>query len=121
MQVCYHMVKIDGTETLCIGGHIVADDENPGMLWLTSVQGEKILHIHHSDYRVITRADAEAHLKVLHAKKQATGANLEAVCALTGKTVVLASATPAPEPTKKNYGFKPFPAFPEPPPKPWNN
>ena len=115
------MVKIDGTETLCIGGHIVADEENPGMLWLTNVQGEPLLHIHHSDYRVITRADAEAHLKVLHAKTQAKGTNLEAVSIKTGETVVLASAIPSPKPPKKDYGFKQFPAFPEPPSKTWNN
>ena len=113
------MVKIDGVETLCIGGLLVADEDNPGMLWLTNVQGEKLLHIHYSNYRIITRDEAEAHLKVLHAKKIAEGANLEALCIKTGKTVAL---EPAPKPApKKDLGFKPFPAFPESPPKPWNN
>ena len=113
MIICYHMVKIDGVETLCIGGLLVADEDNPGMLWLTNAQGERLLHVHHSNCRVITRDEAEAHLKVLHAKKIAEGANLEALCIKTGETVALA---PGPKPAPK-----PFPAFPEPPSKPWNN
>ena len=107
------MVKIDGVETLCIGGVLVADEDNPGMLWLTNAQGERLLHVHHSNCRVITRDEAEARLKVLHAKKIAEGADLEALCIKTGETVALA---PGPKPAPK-----PFPAFPEPPSKPWNN
>ena len=119
MIICYHMVKIDGVETLCIGGVLVADEDNPGMLWLTNAQGERLLHVHHSNCRVITRDEAEARLKVLHAKKIAEGADLEALCIKTGETVALA---PAPKPApKKDFSFKPFPAFPEPPSKPWNN
>ena len=113
MTICYHMVKIDGVETLCIGGLLVEDEDNPGMLWLTNAQGERLLHVHHSNCRVITRDEAEARLKVLHAKKIAEGANLEALCIKTGETVAL---EPGPKPAPK-----PFPAFPEPPSKPWNN
>ena len=118
MQICYHMVKIDGTETLCIGGKIFADEENPGMLWLTSVQGEKLLHIHHSNYRAITRFEAEEHLRAAHARKQAEGGGeLEALCIKSGEHIPLTPIPPAPQ-LKKS--FKQFPAWPEPPAKPWN-
>lgn len=114
MNVAYHMVKIDGHETLCVGGHIVADDENPGMLWITSVQGEKLLHVHHSDYRAITREEAEAQLAAAHARRQAEGSGpLEvAVVSLTQAKETVEKQTP---------GFKQFPAWPEPPRNIFNN
>jgi hypothetical protein len=119
MTVSYHMVKIDDKETLCIGGTVVVDEARPGMLWLTNVQGEKLLSFHHSDYRTITRDEAEAHMKALHAKHQAEGSGpVTALSVKTGETIAVG---PEPKPAKKNYGFKPFPAFPEPCPKPWNN
>ncbi len=105
MTVCYHMVKIDGHETLCVGGHIVADDENPGMLWLTSVQGEKLLHIHHSNYRAITRFEAEEHLRAAHARREAEGSGPMEAVVVTLKQ------------EKKHKSA----AWPEPPANPWNN
>lgn len=111
----YAMVKIDGHETLCIGGKIIADDEKPGFLWITNVQGEKILNVDAKNYRAITEAEAKEHLKQAHARREAAGEAVEIA------VVNIKKASEEMKPGKKNYGFKPFPAFPEPPSKPWNN
>jgi hypothetical protein len=104
MNICYHMVKIDGHDTLCIGGRVIPDDENAGFLWLTNMQGEKLLHIYYTDYRVVTRGEAEDHLRELHARQEAEGSGpIKAVNVKTGDILSVAPAAPAPCP------------------KPWNN
>jgi hypothetical protein len=101
----YAMVKIDGYETLCIGGKIIPDDEQPGFLWLTNIQGEKLLHIHHLDYRAVTEDEARDHLNQAHARREAAGEDLEiAVVKIKKET-----------PPKQDA------MWPEPPSKPWNN
>ena len=115
MDIQYHMVKIDDREVLCIGGRIVTDEENAGMLWLTSVQGEKLLHIHHLNYRVVTRAEAEAHLKAEHARKKAAGEGpLEVLGLTTGEKIAIS-------PVEDALSKKQFPAWPEPPRNIYNN
>jgi hypothetical protein len=141
MTCTYHLVNIDGHETVCIGGAVVADETNPGFLWLTSVQGEKLLHVHHSDYRAITRGEAEDYLRALHAKKQAEGSGpLEAICVKTGE-VLATSPSPVQECSREKghdgpcnglpcatalmktapKPFKQLPAWPDPPRNIYNN
>ena len=114
MDIHYHMITIDGHETLTVGGHMVTDETDPLYAWLTSAQGEKLLRVYKLNCRAITRAEAEAHLAAAHARRQAEGSGpLEvAVVSLTQAKEIVEKQTP---------GFKQFPAWPEPPRNIYNN
>jgi hypothetical protein len=75
----FAMVKIDGHETLCIGGKIVMDDEKPGFLWITNLQGEKLLNVDARNYCAITEAEAKEHLQRAHSRREASGESVEIV------------------------------------------
>ena len=114
MDIQYHMIKIDGHETLTVGGHMVTDETDPLYAWLTSAQGEKLLRVYKLDCRAITRAEAAAHLRATHARREAEGSGPPKVAVVNLKQAkeIVEKHTP---------GFKQFPAWPEPPAKPWNN
>ena len=104
MDIHYHMITIDGHETLTVGGHLVTDETDPLYAWLTSAQGEKLLRVYKLNCRAITRAEAEAHLRAAHARREAAGEALE---------IALFNL-------KQEKTHKPA-AWPDPPAKPWNN
>ena len=106
MDIHYHMITIDGHETLTVGGHMVTDETDPLYAWLTSAQGEKLLRVYKLDCRAITRAEAEAHLRAAHARREAEGQTgpMEAVVVTLKQEKKHKSA-----------------AWPEPPANPWNN
>ena len=105
MDIHYHMIMIDGHETLTVGGHMVTDETDPLYAWLTNAQGEKLLRVYKLDCRAITRAEAEAHLRAAHARREAEGSDPMEIAVVT---------------LKQEKKHKPA-AWPEPPAKPWNN
>jgi hypothetical protein len=108
----YAMIKMDGHETLCIGGKIVPDDAKPGFLWITSLQGEKILSVDARNYRAITETEAIEHLKQAHARREAAGEAVEIA------VVQIKKQHEEMEQAKKTFSQPPpFPRGD----KPWNN
>ena len=108
----YAMIKIDGIETLCIGGKIVPDDAKPGFLWITNVQGEKLLNVNAQDYRAVTEDEAREHLKQAHARREAAGEDVQ--------VAVLQIKKEHEETEQTEKDFSQPPPFPR-ADKPWNN
>ena len=103
MDIHYHMITIDGHETLTVGGHMVTDETDPLYAWLTSAQGEKLLRVYKLDCRAITRAEAEAHLRAAHARREAEGSDPMEAVVVTLKQEKKHKPAAWPEPPRNIY------------------
>ena len=102
MTVKYHIITIDGCETLTLGGTLV--DAGDDHVWLTSVQGEQFLYLPKDLVREITKEEAEFRLANLHEQ----GKTIEAMLLKTGQ-----QATFVPEQKPTALIKKPLPPWPQ--------